>query len=315
MKVSFIVIAYNEERNIEQTIHAIEAQLSMPTHEIVIVNDGSKDRTLDIVQGLARTNKAIKVVDQQPNKGRGAARAAGVAVAKGDYFAFVDADILLPDNWLKSCLSYMDRCDACGGTAVPDGDVAYIHRILRLTPKVAPHTTTVSGANGLFRREVFNKVSFDPHKKNGEDVDLGYQILSAGFKALSVPNLLVEHNETKSYAESLKWLFVSGRGASRQFYEHKELRLPDIAFFGFVVVSLLAAFASMWARNVSIVPIASGVAIIAYVSVSSLMHLRSKFELMKTPVKSLFGLAINDTLLLAYYLGRLLGMMVEWRSR
>lgn len=310
MMVSFIVIAYNEERNIERTLRAILAQKDLSDYEVVVVNDGSKDKTVEVVTTLAAKHTAIRIVDLQPNQGRGAARAAGVAAAKGRYFAFVDADIVLPEDWLARCLPYMKTHDACGGIAVPDGDVAYVHRVLRLTPKVAPHSTTVTGSNGLFKREVFDKVSFNPKKKNGEDVDLGYQILEAGFRTIAVPGLLVEHNETKTYGESIDWLFTSGRGASRQFYEHTEVRLPDLAFFGFICVSIAAIITFVWLPITWFWPI---LWILAYVSGSSFMHLQGKFELSRSLPASFAGVVINDSLLLAYYLGRTIGMITEWK--
>jgi glycosyltransferase involved in cell wall biosynthesis len=309
MDVSFIVIAYNEEKAIAHTVRAIMAQQGLANYEIVLVNDGSRDNTLRIVRDMQAKHPQIKIIDQE-NKGRGAARAAGVAAATGRYFAFVDGDITLPVDWLQQCMPYMQSYDACGGIAVPDGDVAYVHGLLRLTPKVAEHSTTVTGSNGLFKREVFDTVSFDPKKRNGEDVALGYQITAAGFTTLTVPGLLVEHNEAKTYIGSLGWLFESGRGASRQFYEHKEVRLPDLAFFGFVVIALVAIIAcclvpGLWWLALLVVA--------GYITASSAMHLHGKFKLARTPLKSVAGLLVNDTLLFAYYLGRSLGMAIEWK--
>lgn len=308
--ISFIVIAYNEEKNISRTLQAILTQRGLEQFEVIVVNDGSKDNTLAVAQQLAQSHRAIRIIDQ-PNAGRGAARAAGVAAAKGDLLAFVDADITLPADWLQRCLPLMNEYDACGGTAVPDGDVAYVHGLFGLKPKAAPHTTTVTGSNGLFKRAVFDKVSFNPNKKNGEDVDLGYQIQAHGFKTTTVAGLLVDHNETKSYGESLAWLFVSGIGASRQFYEHKEIRMPDIAFFAFATL-LLATVASS-----ALSPLYSlGMLIMlgVFVTLSSAMHLHGKFWLAKTPLASLGALLTNNTLLFAYYLGRCVGMSTQWRN-
>ncbi|HEX8762642.1 MAG TPA: glycosyltransferase [Candidatus Saccharimonadales bacterium] len=174
MTVSFVVIAYNEQRSIERTVRAILAQNGLEEFEIIVVNDGSRDQTLEIVQRLGVEDSHIRVIDQ-PNKGRGAARAAGVAAAKGGYIAFVDADIVLPADWLTRCLPYLkdQGYDACAGTALPDGDVSFVHRITEMEPKLAAQTTTVTGSNGLFKRSVFDKVSYDASKRNGEDVALG----------------------------------------------------------------------------------------------------------------------------------------------
>ncbi|HEY5668177.1 MAG TPA: glycosyltransferase [Candidatus Saccharimonadales bacterium] len=312
MKTSFVVIAYNEARNIERTISAILAQDGLKDFEVVVVNDGSKDDTLKIVQQLAKKHKQIVIVDQQPNQGRGAARAAGVAKAKGDYLAFVDADITLPAHWYKTCLSYMKRYDACGGIAVPDGDVAFVYRACKLNPKVAAQTTTITGNNGMFKRAVFDKVSYNPTKKNGEDVALGFAMVEAGFNITTINDLTVEHHEVKSYAQSLSWLFESGVGSSRQFYEHPALRLPDLAFFGFVVLLVLGGFtlAMLPAYWWAVATVWTG-----YVSASSFIHLFGKFYMAQTPLRSIAALCVNDTLLTAYYFGRLLGMFTEWRKR
>jgi len=307
MTVSFIVIAYNEERNIARTLRSIVGQTNLPTYEVVVVNDGSKDNTLKVVTELAAEFPAIRVVDQT-NQGRGAARAAGVAAATGDYLAFIDADIVLPADWLSRCMEYMASYDACGGIAVPDGDATFVYRVFGLQPKVAPQTTTITGNNGLFKRSVFKAVSYNPTNKNGEDVALGYAMQAAGLKTITIPDLVVDHRETKSYGQSLSWLLESGIGASRQFYAHRQVRLPDLAFVGFVLLLLAAIVAPL----VTALPWWLGpVILFLYVSASSLMHLRGKFFLERTPLRSIGGLLANDTLITAYYLGRMVGAITE----
>ncbi len=310
MTVSFVVIAYNEERNIERTLRSILALEDVPEFELIVVNDGSRDSTLQIVQRLATENPHIRVVDQ-PNSGRGAARAAGVQAAKGDYLAFIDADIVLPADWLTRCMAQMTEYDAAGGIAVPDGDATFVYRVCDLQPKVAAQTTTITGNNGLFKRSVFDKVSYNEAKKNGEDVALGYAMQAAGLKAICLPDLVVDHRETKSYSESLSWLFESGIGASRQFYEHRQIRLPDLAFAGFIGLLLLTVLVPL----VTSLPWWIGLVVLfLYVSASSLMHLMGKFFLERTPLRSIAGLLINDTLITAYYLGRAIGLLTEWRK-
>lgn len=312
MNLSFIVIAYNEEKNIERTLSAIAKQDGLSDYEIVVVNDGSKDGTLRIVQGFAKEHLAVRIVDLQPNRGRGGARAAGIEAAKGAFYVFVDADIVLPEDWLVRCMPYMKEYDACGGVAVPDGDVSFVHRVCKLQPKAAPHTTTVTGSNGLFKSSVFSKISFDPNKRNGEDVDLGFQIKQHGIRTITVPGLFVDHLETKTYAESVAWLFESGIGASRQLYEHPKLRMPDLAFFGLLGLVALGSAAAL----LGLLPTwVAGVAVLGFISASSLMHLNGKFWLMRNPVQSLCALVVNDTLLLSYYLGRFVGLLTEWRKR
>ena len=128
------------------------------------------------------------------------------------------------------------RCsghDAVGGTAVPDGDVAYLYRRFGLTPRVRAHTTTVAGGNGLYRREVFASVRFDPALREGEDVALNHAIERHGLSCATVPGLIVEHRENKTWGESLRWMFDSGRGATRQLLAYRQVRQPDLAAAAF----------------------------------------------------------------------------------
>ena len=312
MTVSFVIIAFNEERSIARCIDSIVSQTGLTKFEVVVVSDGSTDKTVEIVQNYAKKDKHVKLVDLVTNQGRGAARAAGVNAATGDYLAFIDADIVLPKNWLGDCLQAMsDDVDMCGGIAVPDGDVSLVHRWFNLHPKVAPHSTTVTGSNGLFRKRVFDVIHFNANKKNGEDVDLGYQIEANNLHGITVPGLVVDHREMKNYRESIVWLFQTGIGASRQFYEHHEIRLPDIAFAGFVLLSI-AGIATGIVTNLNVLIIIATV--LAYLGASSAMHLYTKFHLQKNVVNSVGAVLTNITLLGSYYIGRMLGMVTQWRN-
>src|SRR6266540_2125492 len=239
MTVSFVVIAYNEARNIARTLRSIMAQADLQDYEVVVVNDGSRDKTLAVVRQLAAEFPQIRIVDQA-NQGRGAARAAGVKAARGAHLAFIDADIVLPADWLSRCNEHLSEYDAVGGIAVPDGDATFVYRVCKLEPKIAPQTTAITGNNGLFKRTVFDKVSYNPTNKKGEDVALGHAMQAAGLKTLTLSDLVVGHHETKSYGQSLSWLLESGIGASRQLYAHRQLRMPDMAFAGFAVLLVLA---------------------------------------------------------------------------
>jgi glycosyltransferase involved in cell wall biosynthesis len=91
IRVSVIVPAYNEEKTIAQVLERVRAQ-SVPgiTLEVVVVNDGSKDRTREILD--ARPELYDTVVHQE-NGGKGAAVRAGLEAATGDFVLFQDADL------------------------------------------------------------------------------------------------------------------------------------------------------------------------------------------------------------------------------
>jgi len=94
-KLSILVAAYNEEESLRASMEAVRSA-PLPgglVREIIIVNDGSKDRTLAIARELAVEYPEIRVFDQNPNQGKGAALRRAVAEMTGDVAIFQDADL------------------------------------------------------------------------------------------------------------------------------------------------------------------------------------------------------------------------------
>lgn len=88
--LSIIVPVYNGEKFIEKCIDSIINQ-TLKEIEILIVNDGSKDNTLSIIEGIAKKDSRVKILNQK-NFGVSAARNNGISKVRGKYIAFVDAD-------------------------------------------------------------------------------------------------------------------------------------------------------------------------------------------------------------------------------
>lgn len=96
--VSYIIPCYNVQEFLPRCIESLEVQ-SIPWHgvEFVLVNDGSKDGTLDIIRQFAARDSRVVVIDQ-PNQGVCAARNNGLAAAHGEYVFFLDGDDWLTDE-------------------------------------------------------------------------------------------------------------------------------------------------------------------------------------------------------------------------
>lgn len=101
MKVSVIVAAYNAEKYAEETLETLVKQ-TIDDYEVIVVNDGSTDGTLDILRSYEADYPFLRVIDKE-NGGPSSARNAGLDVAKGDYVFFFDADDLLEPDALE-CL-------------------------------------------------------------------------------------------------------------------------------------------------------------------------------------------------------------------
>ncbi|MGY6530566.1 MAG: glycosyltransferase family 2 protein [Cyanobacterium sp.] len=104
-KVSVIIPVYNSETTVEQTLESVLNQ-TYPDFEVIIVDDGSGDRSIELCQKLLNKNKQkfqgqVKFVHQK-NRGLAGARNTGIRNSQGDYLAFIDAD----DLWLSEKLAY-----------------------------------------------------------------------------------------------------------------------------------------------------------------------------------------------------------------
>lgn len=87
--------AYNEEKNIEKMVHkAVEvlAAIGLKDYEVIIVNDGSSDRTAAVADALARQYEKVRVIHHEKNLGYGLALRAGFAAARMDYVFYSDGD-------------------------------------------------------------------------------------------------------------------------------------------------------------------------------------------------------------------------------
>ena len=99
MKISVIIIAYNIEEYIERCLKSVLMQ-SLSEIEIIIINDGSTDNTLKIINELVINDSRVKIINKK-NSGIIEARKSGIEIASGEYILFVDGD-----DWLE-----LNACD------------------------------------------------------------------------------------------------------------------------------------------------------------------------------------------------------------
>lgn len=94
MRLSVIIPAYNEERRLPKTLKDIDKYLSRQTYdyEILVVDDGSKDKTVKVAESIAPKIKNLKVTGYKKNQGKGYAVRFGMLAALGNYRLFTDAD-------------------------------------------------------------------------------------------------------------------------------------------------------------------------------------------------------------------------------
>lgn len=111
MYLSVIIPAYKEEKNIEKTVRSIFNYLKEKNikHEIIVVTDGSTDKTNDIVRLLKTELSTVELVDLEKNRGKGFAVKTGMLKARGDFRLFTDADNATTIDHIEKMMPYFEK--------------------------------------------------------------------------------------------------------------------------------------------------------------------------------------------------------------
>ena len=99
MFFSIIIAIYNAEQSLERCLKSLQAQ-SYEDYEVILIDDGSKDRSYAICERFAKEDARLKLI-HQTNKGASAARNEGLKQAKGEYICFVDSDDYVSSDYLN----------------------------------------------------------------------------------------------------------------------------------------------------------------------------------------------------------------------
>lgn len=187
--VSVVMPAYNVGPYVGDAIRSALAQ-TFTDLEIIVVDDGSKDDTADVVKELARLDPRVRLV-QQPNRGLAGARNTALRAARGEFLALLDSDDLWEPGFLEAQLEILD--------ARPDVDIVtgngwYLEgsthgHVARPypDPRPAPDLASIIGDEwsvfimSVFRRRVYTGIGpFDESMRSNEDYDFWLRAAMAG---------------------------------------------------------------------------------------------------------------------------------------
>jgi glycosyltransferase involved in cell wall biosynthesis len=197
-RVSVVVCAYDAERTMDQCLASL-AVLNYPDYEVIVVNDGSRDRTREI----AESYEYCRIVNQ-PNKGLSAARNVGAEAATGEIIAYTDSDCVADPDWLTYLVAKMEASDlaACGGPNFPPPENNLVPAAVAVAPGGPTHVLIsdeiaehIAGCNMAFRRDVLLQLGgFDPiYRAAGDDVDICWRFQDAGYTIGFSPAAVVWH--------------------------------------------------------------------------------------------------------------------------
>jgi len=197
-RVSVVVCAYNAERTMDRCLASL-AVLNYPDYEVIVVNDGSQDRTGEITESY----DFCRLINQ-PNKGLSAARNAGAEASTGDIVAYTDSDCVADPDWLTYLVAKMEMSDlaACGGPNFPPPEDDLVPAAVAVAPGGPTHVLIsdeiaehIAGCNMAFRRDVLLQLGgFDPiYRAAGDDVDICWRLQDAGYTIGFSPAAVVWH--------------------------------------------------------------------------------------------------------------------------
>ncbi len=129
-RLSVVIAAYNEERVIGATVQRVSEYLASGDNELVVVDDGSRDRTAALVQALLPRHPNVRLLKMDRNQGKGAAIRAGVLATRGRYVLYTDADLVYPIEGVEPFIAALDA-----GADLAIGSRSHANTLFALHPR------------------------------------------------------------------------------------------------------------------------------------------------------------------------------------
>ncbi len=243
MELSIISPMYNEEDNVESTVHEIRCILAKydKPWELILVNDGSTDNTLAVASRIAEQYENVSVVSYNLNRGRGYALRTGFARAKGQFIISIESDLSWNAEGILDMLQKFDE-DATidivlGSPYMPGGRTENIpftrlaiskigNKLLGLAMQGNLHMVTQMFRG--YRREVIDALELEADRKEIH-LEILSKALAAGFRAVEIPAVL---KWRASGASTFRLRATSISHLLFSFYEKPSL------LFGFIGLTL-----------------------------------------------------------------------------
>ncbi len=212
--VSVIICTLNRKDFLQATLESLRNLKTSDglTHEVLLIDNGSTDKTRDVISSFVERNPELYKYHFEPKEGKSNALNLGIQHARGKIIAFTDDDVVVDENWIQALWdTFVEREEIVG----VQGRILLQEEIKRLPPWADPddllfccyfapgftpcYGTIVAGANMAFRREAFEKYgTFDSRlgpgtSTFGEETEFGVRLKNAGERILYQPKAVVFH--------------------------------------------------------------------------------------------------------------------------
>ena len=253
MKLTVVIVNYNVKYYLEQCLFSVERALQGMQAEVYVVDNASSDGSIPY---LKRKFPWVYYIENDQNFGFSVANNMAIRKARGEYVLLLNPDTIVGENTLKECVAFMDAHTNVGGLGVRqqrvDGSMAPESRRGIPTPWTAfckmsglgsrfPKSTVfgryymqylpldrpveievISGACMILRKEVFGKSGLldEDFFMYGEDVDMSYRILKAGYKNCFLPTTILHYKGESTQKSSYRYAIVFHKAMYIFFKKH-----------------------------------------------------------------------------------------------
>lgn len=220
--VSVLVPCFNEQDHVVSTITALSAQM-YPDFEIIAINDGSSDRTRELLDALVADHPRLRVVHLADNQGKANALRMGTLAAASDYLVCVDSDAMLDPHavrWMVGHLIDGPRVGAVTGNPrirnrttllgrMQIGEFSAIIGLIKRAQRTYGRLFTISGVICAFRRTALHDVGYWSDQMVTEDIDISWRLQMAGWDIRYEPNalcwILMPETLRGLWSQRLRW--------------------------------------------------------------------------------------------------------------
>jgi biofilm PGA synthesis N-glycosyltransferase PgaC len=239
--ISVLIPCFNEELVVEKAIRSV-LKSSYSNFEILIIDDGSKDRTLDVASGLERNGK-VRVINQR-NAGKAEALNRGVAEALGEYIFCMDADSVLSRETLELGLKHFQNSPRVAAVAgsVEIGNLSHVLtafqrleyisglNLFKAAQSFLGCVTVIPGPVGLFKRSAVLEVGGYSASTYAEDCELTIRLLMAGYITVYEPLMVAVTEAPESIRDLVSQRYRWSRGVVQALKENARWLLMPIQF-------------------------------------------------------------------------------------
>lgn len=231
--ISIIMAAYNAEKTIEKAINSVLNQ-TYPNFELLVVNDCSKDRTVELVRNIAAKDSRVRLISNVKNSGVSYTRKHGLEEANGSWIAILDSDDAWAPDKLEKQIELQKKMNAdllFTGSAFMDSDGQpidwYLQAPTEVTYRQLLKQNVLSNSSALVRKELYAKyyaVGDGMH----EDFAIWLSILKEGRKAYGVDEPLLIYRIAKSSKSGNK---VKAAKMNWNTYRYVGLNVVEAAYY------------------------------------------------------------------------------------